>query len=291
VKIKDYYTLEELGATIASSEIFYAIQNRTLVFSFFIPDKEYIAVEPYTGGKVGQTVLSYEGVVSLSHDDSIQLLHNKSLQVKFLTLMNRGNATICRYKYPFKLKIPNSYMDAWCPRRLRDMPAKDIEVVVMGKEKKDEMAYLKHVLKLREIPSNTPTTIEDNALALSFDDALLRHDHLVAAGLIREPRNSLSNETFHTTLKGKRVSQFHELLAQLLDSKPKLSAKSCEAIIRLEHSLSVDEREYDRKGIIVDISDTELVWKSSYGSRQTINLSSLGTILSKVRKRLNTKSE
>lgn len=85
-----------------------------------------------------------------------------------------------------------------------------------------------------------------------------------------------------------RTTQFHELLAELLKAHPKLSKKHCEKILRQERELLKEEREFDRKGIIVDISDTELVWESSYGNRQTIKLSSLGTILSKVRKKINT---
>lgn len=146
MKNKDYYTLDEVGHNLSTSDIHYAIQNRTLVFSFFIPEAQYIAVQPYSEGKVGQCILSYEGVVSLGQDDSIKLLHDKSIEVGSLKLANRANATVYSINYPFKLELPNSYMKAWCPRKLRDMPETDIEVVLLGKEVTDEKAYLRYAL-------------------------------------------------------------------------------------------------------------------------------------------------
>lgn len=146
MKNKNFYTLDEVGHDLSTSDIHYAIQNRTLVFSFFIPEAQYIAVQPNSEGRVGQCTLSYEGVVSLGQDDSIKLLHAKSLKVNSLKLANRANATVYSGSYPFKLELPNSYMKAWCPRKLGDMPEADIEVVLLGKEVTDEKAYLRDVL-------------------------------------------------------------------------------------------------------------------------------------------------
>ncbi|GFD68971.1 hypothetical protein [Alteromonas sp. KUL106] len=286
---KEYFTITEIKSSVSKSDLFYAVQSRELVFSFFIPEMLYIAVEPYSEGKVGQIVLAYEGIISLTSDDSIRLIHEKSLQLTSVKLANRANATVHAIDYPFQLKLPNPYMNSWRPRKLRDMPVSDIEAIVMAKEVIDERKLLSSILKSHNIPQDIPQVIKSNSISIKLEDAVVRRDHLLHANLLSEPKVTISDDIGRSNLStgNHRSNQFHELLTELIRIHPKLSKKQCEKILRQEVELSKDERSYDRKGIILDISDTELLWESSYGNQQTIKLNSLGTILSKVRKKIN----
>lgn len=282
---KEYFTITEIEGSVSKSELFYAVQSRELVFSFFIPEMLYIAVEPYSEGKVGQIVLAYEGIISLTSDDSIRLIHEKSLQLTSVNLANRANATVHAIDYPFQLKLPNPYMNSWRPRKLRDMPVSDIEAIVMANEVTDERKLLSSILKSHNIPQDIPQVIKSNPISIKLEDAVVRRDHLLHADLLSEPK--VTTDYSNLSTGNHRSNQFHELLAELIRIHPKLSKKQCEKFLRQEVELSKDERNYDRKGVILDISDTELLWESSYGNQQTIKLNSLGTILSKVRKKIN----
>ncbi|GMM71673.1 hypothetical protein MTsDn5_16250 [Alteromonas gracilis] len=286
---KEYFTITEIEGSVSKSDLFYAVQSRDLVFSFFIPEALYIAVEPYSEGKVGQVVLAYEGIISLTSDDSIRLIHDKSIQLTSLKLASRANATVHAINFPFQQKLPNSFMNSWRPRKLRDMPVSDIEAIVMAREVTDERKFLSSVLKSHNIHQDIPKIIKSNPVSVKLEDAVVRRDHLLHANLLSEPKVTIADDIDSSNLNtgNHRSNQFHELLAELIRIHPKLSKKQCEKILRQEVELSKDERSYDRKGIILDISDTELLWESSYGNQQTIKLNSLGTILSKVRKKIN----
>lgn len=286
---KEYFTITEIEGSVSKSDLFYAVQSRELVFSFFIPETLYIAVEPYSEGKVGQIVLAYEGIISLTSDDSIRLIHDKSMQLTSVKLASRANATVHAIDYPFQQKLPNPYMNSWRPRKLRDMPVSDIEAIVMAREVTDERKLLGGILKSHNIPQDIPQVIKSNPISIKLEDAVVRRDHLLHADLLSEPKVTITDDTDYSNLStgNLRSNQFHELLAELIRIHPKLSKKQCEKILRQEVELSKDERTYDRKGVILDISDTELLWESSYGNQQTIKLNSLGTILSKVRKKIN----
>ncbi len=289
MKDKEYFTITEVEDSISKSDLFYAVQSRELVFSFFIPETLYIAVEPYSEEKVGQCVLAYEGIISLTNDDSIKLIHDKSMQLTSVKLANRANATVHAVDYPFQLKLPNPYFNNWRSRKLRDMPDTDIEAIVMASETTDERKFLNSILKSNNISQDIPKTIRSNPISIKMENAVLRREHLTQANLLNEPKPAHTKEpllaSFNTS--SQRTNQFHELLAELIGSHPKLSKKQCEKILRQDVELSKDERSYDRKGIILDISDTELLWESSHGNQQTLKLNSLGTILSKVRKKIN----
>ena len=190
---------------------------------------------------------------------------------------------------PFQQKLPNPYMNSWRPRKLRDMPVSDIEAIVMAREVTDERKLLGGILKSHNIPQDIPQVIKSNPISIKLEDAVVRRDHLLHADLLSEPKVTITDDTDYSNLStgNLRSNQFHELLAELIRIHPKLSKKQCEKFLRQEVELSKDERNYDRKGVILDISDTELLWESSYGNQQTIKLNSLGTILSKVRKKIN----
>ena len=168
------------------------------------------------------------------------------------------------------------------------MPVSDIEAIVMAREVTDERKLLSSILKAHNIPQDIPQVIKSNSIPIKLDDAVVRRDHLLHANLLSEPKVTITDDTDYSNLstENHRSNQFHELLAELIRIHPKLSKKQCEKILRQEVELSKDERSYDRKGVILDISDTELLWESSYGNQQTIKLNSLGTILSKVRKKI-----
>tara|TARA_Y100001938_G_C7864097_1_gene317056 strand:- start:75 stop:590 length:516 start_codon:yes stop_codon:yes gene_type:complete len=168
------------------------------------------------------------------------------------------------------------------------MPVSDIEAIVMAREVTDERKLLSSILKSHNIPQDISQVIKSNSIPIKLEDAVVRRDHLLHANLLSEPKVTITDDTDYSILStgNHRSSQFHELLAELIRIHPKLSKKQCEKILRQEVELSKDERTYDRKGVILDISDTELLWESSYGNQQTIKLNSLGTILSKVRKKI-----
>lgn len=285
---KEYYSLSEIELlNLSKDDICYWVQQRKIRISVFIPERQYIAVAPYTEGKVGQCVLLYEGIVTLSCDDSIELLHKCTLPVTHVTLANRAKAMLVSRKYPYKSPMPNQFISSWESHKLGELPEHDIEAIFSGNEI-ENMAN--RVLEmLQKSPVAYPKTfIQKGVEVINQDRVLFQHRHLVEAGLIAP--QTVQKELVQDgkgRLSGQRVSDFHELLARILNTDLKTSTKRCEAILRNEVSLPVIERELDYKGILIDISATELVWKSSRGNRQTFKLSSLGPTLSNIKKKLD----
>ncbi|MEQ5805829.1 hypothetical protein J3369_00270 [Alteromonas sp. NFXS44] len=283
-----FYFLNDAAeiAKVSVQTLHYHILQRQFPLSLFMPEREYIAVEPFTIGSVGQCVLAYEGVISLTADDSITLLHSGSFSITQVTLADRANATLVSRKYPFKKPLPNEYMKEWDTHKLGELPEHDIEAVFKGIE---EEATAQGIFLPDSNRSADALSIRKGSELAHLTHAVIQHRHLVEAGLLNASKShSETNKPIpQKGLNGQRISDLHHLLSVILQSDPKISTKHCEVLLREEVSRNKDERDYDSIGILIDISDSELVWESKRGNRQTFKLSSLGATLSSIRKRLN----
>lgn len=284
-KYLDFSEIEK-DFNIPRADVLYEINQRNLVLSIYLPESEYIAVEPYSDGRVGQCVLQYEGLIGLTADDAINILFNGSCSITQVTLADRANATVVSRNYPFKKPLPNEYMEEWDTHKLGELPEHDIEAVFMGVEEEPKSQEIFLPDSGRSLDA---LSIREGKELVHLTHAVIQHRHLVEARLLEASKNSSdsANQIPQKGLTGQRISDLHLLLSEILQSDPKISTKHCEALLREEVARDRDERDFDSRGILIDISDSELVWESKRGNRQTFKLSSLGATLSSIRKRLN----
>lgn len=282
MKKKKYYTLNELSDEIDLDDIFYAVQQRELTFSFFLPERQYIALELDAPSKVGRCLLNYEGLVKLSIDDSIELVHTKSVKTDVVFLSERAYCTVETAEYPYRGKVPNSIFKAWKRTKYLDLPEENIPAMFKPKETILKNP-LSHLVPKGEVWS-TLSQITRQPSVFVLDNVAVQHKDLVEAGLF--PNKQKQDIPNSLLLEGKRISPLHEMLAQILIANQDISAKACELLLRQEAQLRPDEREFDSLGVLIDISDSELIWKNTKGGRVTFKLSSLGATISSIRKRL-----
>lgn len=212
MKIKKYYKLNELCDEIDLDDIFYAVQQRELTFSFFLPERQYIALDLDVPIKVGRCVLNYEGLVKLSIDNSIELIHAKSLTTDHVFLTERAYCTLEAAEYPYKGKVPNSVFKAWKPAKYFDLPEDNIPAIFKPKEVILKNPF-SHLVPKGQVWS-TLSQISPQSSTFILDDVVVQHEHLVDAGLlIAKKTQGIPNSLL---LEGKRISPFHELIAKIL---------------------------------------------------------------------------
>ncbi len=115
-------------------------------------------------------------------------------------------------------------------------------------------------------------------------------------GIIKEQPASLSHKQEQIESKPieipppetpkKRSNQLTELFEKILLTNPKTSAKEARRILEDEVSIDLDERTFDTDGILMDVSHSEIAWKSRYGNSSVTKLSTFDGAVSRVRKRL-----
>lgn len=282
MKTKKYYTLKELSSEIDIDDIFYSVQQRELTFSFFLPERQYVAIDLGAPINIGKCLLNYEGLVKLSIDDSIELIHAKSLKTDIVLLSERAYCTVEETEYPYRGKVPNSVFKAWKQTKYLDLPEENIPAMFKPKESILKNP-LSHLVQEGEVWS-TLSQITAQPHIFVLENVVVQHENLVEAGLF--PSKQKQDIPNSLLLEGKRISPLHEVLAQILIVNQSISAKACELLLRQEVQLTPDEREFDSLGILIDMSDSELMWKNTRGGRGTFKLSSLGATLSSIRKRL-----
>ena len=112
---------------------------------------------------------------------------------------------------------------------------------------------------------------EQNEFWRDFDNAI--RTMLEGEGVICSPRQPI---------KQKRKNQLHELIGKvsssLFDGERKPTAKDVWAEIEKNYL------EYDDEGIIQDITDEYIFWKSTGGNNQKLHRNSFDPVLSKLKK-------
>ena len=115
---------------------------------------------------------------------------------------------------------------------------------------------------------------EQNEFWRDFDNAI--RTMFEGEGVICSPRQPI---------KQKRKNQLHELIGKvsssLFDRGRKPTGKAVWAEMKENHD------EYDAEGIIQDVTDEEIFWKSKNGNEQKLQRKSFDPVLSKTKKKLS----
>lgn len=244
----------------------------------------------------GSGVCNYEGLVGLYRHDALKLLQSGKARISRGVLLEPEQARILSTNYPFQTKLPNSFVYSWNAASFKGAKVKSVDVKKYPLETKSIASVIKDAIVASKSPdleiSERPTSTSFDNYQLTSDsniyklpDICVTADELYRAGVIDEPLTPepTNKEDYNV---GKRSNELHELLFNILQhTDKKLSAKQCEKILASEAKLPDSEREFDTAAILRDVSESELAWVSSRGNYQTFQLSSLGTTLSKLRKR------
>jgi hypothetical protein len=246
----------------------------------------------------GSGICSYEGLVGLYRHDALQLLQSGKARISRGALLEPEKAKILSTDYPFQTKLPNTFVHTWNAASFKGAKVKSVDVKKYPFESKGIASVFNDAIKgsklldleIDERSASTLSRFDNYQLTSDSDiyvlpDICVTADELYRAGVIDEPPTpeSMTKEDYKV---GKRSNELHELLFKILQhTDEKLSAKQCEKILASEAKLADSEREFDTAAILRDVSESELAWVSSRGNYQTFQLSSLGTTLSKLKKR------
>ena len=115
---------------------------------------------------------------------------------------------------------------------------------------------------------------EQNEFWRDFDNTI--RTMFEGEGVICSPRQPI---------KQKRNNQLHELIGKvylsLFDGEGKPTGKAVWAEMQENHD------EYDAEGIIQDVTDEEIFWKSKNGNEQKLQRKSFDPVISKTKKKLS----
>lgn len=159
------------------------------------------------------------------------------------------------------------------------------------------------------LPASDKFNIKDQNQLLKAADILILRQELIRLEIIKgeapqaiqhqaqiEASPSESKETENKPPKitapdapKKRSNQLTELLERVLADNPTISAKETWRVLEEEVSKELDERLFDTDGILMDVSHSEIAWKSRYGNLSSTKLTTFDAAVSRVRKRLSNK--
>ena len=304
---KSYYRLNELQQYfgIAPDEIRYLVEQRMLQLSFFYPESKFVAGEDEFEYFIGNCVVNYEGIVTLTCDDSIRVFSNGFVDASHLTLADRAPATLETRNYPFTVKYPNNYVENWSSKKLGELPEKDIPAKVLATEDISLRAAAKNAFINIAEPesvgthfSKLPKTLYPQTIRFSIESACVTHRHLSELKLINHLNKELSDSENSESKplaqlpRQRRNSDLHDLLAKILlkhtnqVAGDNISQKECLRVLESESSLAPTDRQYDTDGILEKVTDTMIYWSSDYKENQKLQIDNLSSTMSKIKKKL-----
>lgn len=319
---KEYYTLEEAERRfeLGFEDIKYLVQKSKITPVFYLEAERYVIGTWENGlGFIGHAVASYKGLVYLSHDVQLTLINEGRVRALEFGVGNKLALYNVDIRYPFKTPAPNAFVCEWEPCEYDELVKRPICARLVPKEgasildvvgglveslveasqnlDKKRPRILENSSKQRDslITEQPELEIKDRNHLFKQDDILILHQDLVHLGVIKKLPESITqgkienkpDELSSPELPKKRSNQLTELLERLLMANPKVSAKEAWRTLEEEVSKDLDERTYDTDGILMDVSHSEIAWKSRYGNSSVTKLSTFDGALSRVRKRLN----
>ena len=306
---KEYYRLDDLENkfNVTASDIRYLVENSNISLAFHLTSQKFIYGGWLKGkGFVGHGVATYTGLVGISELAQQALVETGEAELKQFKLLNRVGLHSIDTKYPFDLKTPNNYLDAWQSKPVellnwRLIPAKlfpkvqDHPVHMFSKIIKEGVsAFTQNDVKEFEMgTSNHLKAIPEKELyakelKIVFSDVCVQHKELERLGIYKDASEieSKATDLQPSKAKFKFKNQFHELLADILINNKAIKTKEIHRLLCKEATTAEDDRQYDRRNILLDNVDGTIVWSDIHSKKRekTCAYNVLGNHLTDVRK-------
>ena len=249
--------------------------------------------------------MNYQGAIELPPTEYQELKNSDKLSSLYAILQQKERVQHVSQKYPFQIKTPNWLIEEWNPQQL-ELTSKNYILAMflpyerenIEKQAADFFGVFignKTVAEIKKSMQQKEMVLRHNEHGFLVDDIRILHETALKAvqfltGKVKEPAHQTTSmsKINNQYSKKERNSDLHDLLKRVIIEKPSYSAKQIWTAIELDFTIDEGEREFDQYNILRDVSASELLWESRYGNGGTFKFSSLGTTVSKIRKKINT---
>lgn len=296
-----WYTLETTKEKLGlnQEELFYHIAKFNIYPVVFTKERPFLLFEKgrrRSWSGVGTCL--YRGHILLLGDQITRLLDEGELRIEqgMTRLQEPDGAKNVSSDYPFQSSLPLGSIHEWqesydtlevecfyaTPMPIEQRPAIDeLSDILFGKgsSKEGEQPQIRKILNFH---TNSLVKIEDIRFASSEIERLL-------STLSPAKKNEEKSETNTNTpprLKGKRISQLHQLIFSALVDNTSASAKELWDLIQQDSDS--DTPIYDQENIISIMDAACIEWCSRNGVEQSMKWASFETLIPKIRKQLPT---
>lgn len=267
-----FYQLEEAQQklNLTQTDLLYAIENGELTPVLSGPVKPFLAVtidenKRYTG----HAHFKYQGPLGASTPLFEALA--KQQQGKFFSkyqIFDTASISTFSTDYPLSSKLPNSALVDWIPIKLDDLASGNYTIIAMPfemKSVKQTLNLLVDAAKSKELFSPENNNMQ-KFIAVPYEYNWYYNGNWAISD-IRIPASEIEQfkKPKRKTEKD-RENQLHEVILRAKQSHPNYSNTDLWKIIK--EDAAADRSIYDNEGVIQQMTQTEITWKSSYGHEQ-----------------------
>jgi len=137
---KKYYNLNELNSLfqISMADISYAIEKKGLCLVFYRQLEKYLVGSLSNRKFVSIGCATYEGLIRLDKNSSLELIKQKSIAVDRTVLLQMENIKDWISDNPFNCKLPSSRLNEWISKDPKTLDGDSILAFPYPTEKKNE---------------------------------------------------------------------------------------------------------------------------------------------------------
>lgn len=271
---------------------------------------------------LGLGVCRYRGCLTLHPNTIMNLLEEGEIYLnngsgRFLELQK---VTEWKSAYPFKQPVPFGVLKKWCGLYMEDVDLSKCAVTPLPEERVSSEAALSKVMNSfsSALGSISSTDVKNGGKRTLAEEPYMRELATKAAArpaVLDFKTNSLFKEEdlriaaseierFKTAivsgrevalelqpvaqatsgLEGKRTNQLHQLFLRALEANP--SAKNKQLWFIIQGDWESDSPLYDCEGIITNMDEFCIEWRSHHYNDQVLKRSSFGPVLSKLKKKI-----
>lgn len=294
--------MELLG--LKREELLFHVEKFNIYPVLFTKERPFLLFEKGLQKKwVGYATCTYRGHVLLLETDILRLLDDSEIRLGDdckVRLEEPDNIRNLSYDYPFESPLPLGRISHWREHERSDCYEYEYEGLGWGYatplpvEERSPQSILNTLVKSFATGEDQSTLPPEKKVLNFHQNSLFRiSDMRFAASEIERLQSTLSQEVKKEvesftpqppTLKGKRISQLHELIFRALVANPSASAKALWSLIQQDYEL--DSPAYDIDGIIRVMDASCIEWCSRNGNPQSMKWGSFQTLLPKLKKQL-----
>lgn len=302
-----WYTLEEVREklSLSVSELRHLITTQQLRPVCYTKKREFLLFSRQNDGSwTGHATCTYRGHVQLHEDYIATLLDNEPLNMHSgsCMLLEPEGVQNWRTAYPFKKPLPHEPLSAWEPKGRSKLALFETAAVPFPTEGVSYEKMLEFATRFSEQNKQTTATgmplplVDLNNIAdlkLNFsqpkvfkpDSLRIACSELLRYQNAQTPTSQLTPPPLLVGTSGdvERENQLHTLILRILEENPKITAKAAQRLI--EEDYEADQPTYDTNNILWDIKPEGVYWRSRSKTEQYLAWASLGSLLSKVRKK------
>jgi len=320
--LEKFISLSEVGnhSKLTETEVVRSASLAELEWACFVGKTKSILGVFFEEGFRGLGTYNYRGWVGIPAEHAVTIVDEKKVRLRFGRAVDLTGAELLSAPIPYTVSFPNKLYREWgCPRELNEHPVihifpffeqvlsethdwvKGLDMIQNMFEKNAPAGYQTEPFvteSLREKAEQTPEyVLKEHPFAFEYKDLgislaslkkleaqMFGTQEVEVPAPVEQIQAIESKQTNTLTFN----NDLHEVLYNILIAGGDTSHKGVWRTLENEFATDEGDRQFDKYNILVDVSASEITWKSRAGlSRHPMKFTSLGVVLTKLRNRIN----